>query len=340
MVLLSGADALHYEVLGLANLTYNLLSASGLSLNADCAEVPARFQEVGTGDTVLGSVGIALCDAGGPSVRIGMDVASGNVSVTGSDASASAEELVAAAGATLERERHVCSLATMRCAWRREDVNTGTPSFALPEMDSGYTRLRLRLRDPLGDGGGALAIEVTRQAVVQPNVEVECADFAAWRAAADACTLLLKHKAPAASREEWVLLLTMPKRDAHDVFFYSQVDVTPEAAPTRRRQALLHGLLGQRALRPPTAAEIRAGNRATLRRVVNALGDTEDVVEGGGEAPRKASAGLTREEFGTHRSEFGTQGEGAIEGTQRQYVVGGLHSHSFDFSLFNCTWVG
>ena len=231
MVLLSGADALHYEVLGLANLTYNLLSASGLSLNADCAEVPARFQEVGTGDTVLGSVGIALCDAGGPSVRIGMDVASGNVSVTGSEASASAEELVAAAGATLERERHVCSLATMRCAWRREAVSTGAPSFALPEMDSGYTRLRLRLRDPLGDGGGALAIEVTRQAVVRPNVEVECADFAAWRAAADACTLLLKHKAPAASREEWVLLLTMPKRDAHDVFFYAQVDVIPEAAP-------------------------------------------------------------------------------------------------------------
>ena len=151
------------------------LSASGLSLNADCAEVPARFQEVGTGDTVLGSVGIALCDAGGPSVRIGMDVASGNVSVTGSDASASAEELVAAAGASLERERHVCSLATMRCAWRREDVSTGAPSFALPEMDSGYTRLRLRLRDPLGDGGGALAIEVTRPAVVRPNVEVECA---------------------------------------------------------------------------------------------------------------------------------------------------------------------
>ena len=32
------------------------------------------------------------------------------------------------------------------------------------------------LHDPLGDGGGALAIEVTRQAVVRPNVEVECVE--------------------------------------------------------------------------------------------------------------------------------------------------------------------
>ena len=87
--------------------------------------------------------------------------------------------------------------------------------------------------------------------------------------------------------------------------------------------------------------DFRVGLEAHIeRRAVNALGDTEDVVEGGGEAPRRASAGLTREEFGTHRSEFGTQGDGAIEWTQRQYVVGGLHSHSFDFSLFNCTWVG
>ena len=131
-------------------------------------------------------------------------------------------------------------------------------------------------------------------------------------------------------------MLVMPSLEAHNLFYFMQFDVPV----LRYAQPQVHGLLGQRALRPPTAAEIRAGNRATLRRVVNTLGDTEDAGEGGGEAPRRASAGLTREEFGTHRSEFGTQGEGAIEGTQRQYVVGGLHAHSFDFSLFNCTWVG
>ena len=69
----------------------------------------------------------------------------------------------------------------------------------------------------------------------------------------------------------------VPKRDAHGVFFYSQVDVTPEEAAPTRRQALLHGLLGQRAAPPADGGRgIRAGNRATLRRVVNALGDTED----------------------------------------------------------------
>ena len=60
MVLLSGADALHYEVLGLANLTYNLLSASGLSLNADCAEVPARFRF-----KIKGTPTVAILDGDG-----------------------------------------------------------------------------------------------------------------------------------------------------------------------------------------------------------------------------------------------------------------------------------
>ena len=198
-------------------------------------------------------------------------------------------------------------------------------------MDSGYTRLRLATHSAT-----AVARWRSGRRWCGPTSRSSAPIFAAWRAAA-ACTLLLKNKAPAASREEWVLLLTMPKRDAHDVFFYAQVDVTSEAAPTRRRQALLHGLLGQRALAADGGRD-RAGSRATLRQAVNALGDTEDVVE---VAARRRGGRRRADARGVWDAplEFGTQGEGAIEGTQRQYVVGGLHSHSFDFSLFNCTWV-
>ena len=145
MVLLSGADA-STRVLGLADLTYNLRAPPG-SRSTPFAPGARALREVGTGDTVLGSVG-ALCAA---ARRCASAWTWRRATCRSrSDASASAEELVAAAGATLERERHVCSLATMRCAWRQPR----TPArrrLRCPRWTAG-TRLRLR-RDPLGDGG-------------------------------------------------------------------------------------------------------------------------------------------------------------------------------------------
>ena len=83
-----------------------------------------------------------------------------------------------------------------------------------------------------------------------PDTDVDCEDFSAWAAAAQACAALISGTAPPERREEWALLLTMPYLDAATQRFHLvQLDVPP-VTPTPSRLELLR--IQRQAHSPPT----------------------------------------------------------------------------------------
>jgi hypothetical protein len=140
-----GADGLAYEVRGEAHLAFNLLTSPRLSINAEFREVPRRFRAEDITDTVIGSVSIAACSVGGGTLRLGIDVDSGNLTygvepprdapaaaeaARGDDGGApvfrpgnlAARVAAAAAGVKLTEERFVCNVARAAiahaCYWQ------------------------------------------------------------------------------------------------------------------------------------------------------------------------------------------------------------------------------
>ena len=122
-------------------------------------------------------------------------------------------------------------------------------------------------------------------------MQVDCANFISWPRAAAACKELQQGTAPAAQREEWVLILSLPTLRPAQRFFFTSVEISGVAADG---ETDVHGLLGQRA----------------------ALG----------EAPSGTSYSRSRGAFA--EVEFGPQGEGAIEGTYHDYRRPALHAHN------------
>eukprot|EP00965_Chrysotila_dentata_P253405 6211219-Pleurochrysis_carterae.AAC.2 len=127
----------------------------------------------------------------------------------------------------------------------------------------------------------------------------------------------------------------------------------------RAQQNGVHGLLGQRLFAPRPADAVRAANRAAMRRVKHgaveplqpsqaaaalasgpgAYSESEatEAEQDGQILLRLVSAGQSEQSIPIETAKFGVQGEGALEGTHRHYVVAALHRHDYRYSLFNCT---
>ena len=128
-------------------------------------------------------------------------------------------------------------------------------------------------------------------------------------------------------------------------FHFTELQVPASDGSTASREAaqrLVHGLLGQRAIMPPTTRSVRASNRAMSRQLARGIvepffGEMPTEGERTAAAPiTSAAAGLTGLDR-TTASTLSAQGEGAIEGLHRHYRVHTLHSHDFRYSRFNCS---
>ena len=71
---------------------------------------------------------------------------------------------------------------------------SGHAQQSLPLVDSGFSRILV--------AADTATVTVTRHSMVSLDAEIDCADFSAWSAAADACAQLLGGTAPAARRDE------------------------------------------------------------------------------------------------------------------------------------------
>lgn len=299
--LFTGSDGVNYEVRGTPGAVFNLISAAPLSVNSRFLHVPARFRAADITETVLGDVGVALCDDAGALRTLSFGAADGRLSffpAMGSEA----EE----ADYKLEHTRLVCNLAAMECGWRRHDG----ASLTLPELDGGHSRIKLST--------AATTLILTRNAMVDlgtvngdgaESTEIDCLDFAAWPIAAASCARGLQGEA---SSEE-LLLLVGPKLRAEQRFHFMEVELPRLAL----QQPHVHGLLGQRALLPhgemhDGSADDRPPNRT------HASGSRSTPGAGGrGAGVREAAS-----------AKFGTQGEGAIDGVYTEYIVDALGQHT------------
>ncbi|KAL1518644.1 hypothetical protein AB1Y20_002932 [Prymnesium parvum] len=324
-----------YQVMGTAAHAYNLLSSPTLSINAEFTVVPDAFQTPEVSSTLLGSLGVALCGGGGSSaLLLELDVATGRVH-SPTDADEPALARAAARGFSFELQRYVCRVEAMRCEW---EAPCAAPPCAAG-VESGLSRARLHLRDPSPLGA---PLTFVRNALVRADATVDCRDFRTWPAAAAACDALRRGEAPEARREEWALLLTMPQtRPRHRFPFWELQLPPPRGNATARREAqrLVHGLLGQRAILPPSTRAVRASNRAMSRQLARGFVEAYFGEEGAARPREEAAspaAGLTSLDR-MKANTLNPQGQGAIEGVHEHYRLPSLHSHDFRYSRFNCS---
>jgi len=213
-VIFRGGDDAPYEVRGEAGVTFNVVSSPRLSVNAGFAIVPSTFPTLAVGDTVMADLGIALCGAdGGHALQLHIDAVTGDISLanetTDDDGLSGRGRSLAGVwqaalemGALLSVERFVCHLEHMNCSWNDVVHAHGGGGAAtavaarppLPLVDSGHSRMRLSsATPPPGEepDHDAVSLAVARNALVAPDTDVDCVDFADWAAAADACAALL-----------------------------------------------------------------------------------------------------------------------------------------------------
>jgi len=265
-------------------------------LNAEFREVPHDFRAEDISDTVLGSIGIAACRLGGGTLHLAFDADSGELShfvdegggvVTPTlKGSAAAIEVASSAGIKLVLEHFMCDLRSMSCYW--QDATREHGPTVLPLLKSAYSRLHFRTSKVQG--------RITRNAMLRllPEQGIDCAWFARWPEAELACSQLESGESQSDPRRlEWAHILAMPFLRASSTFHFVQVDL-PQIGYS---QAVVHGLLGQRAVRPP----------ANQKAHVEINGDAA-LLEG-------------------QELQFGHQGEGAISGEYREYKVHSVHTH-------------
>ena len=287
-----GGDGLQYEVRGTPGAVFNVLSTPVLSINGQFLAVPPRFKGVDITDTVLGAVGVALCDSNA-AVGALTFATDGALSLVAADGSISAHTVSGGGGAgwSLRHSRLVCDLKAMSCSWRPHD---GAP-LRLPEYDGGHSRIHLTT--------ATADVVITRNAMVDlgTETEIDCADFKRWPAAARACAAVMTryHEvggagiSGGASTQETLLLLAGPRLRSEQRFHFMDIALTR----LEFAQSQVHGLLGQRAL--------LKGANAT--KAVTASASLAGRVEA--------------------EQMFGPQGEGAIEGEYSEYIMGTLGEH-------------
>ena len=218
-----GGDGVPYEVRGAPGIVYNLVSTAEISINAQFLGVPDAFKAEDITDTVLGDIGIALCDER-RGLRMLTFSTDGRLALDGVDASGVVD------GFELEHTHLACDLEKMACGWRVPD---GEP-LRMPFFDGGHSRIKVRT--------ARANVTVTRNAMVDLGTatEIDCADFARWPAADVACWDALEGDAS----HETLLLLAGPKLRREQRFHFMEVELTG----LDMRADEVHGLLGQRAL--------------------------------------------------------------------------------------------
>ena len=287
-----GSDGVPYEVRGEAGWNFNLFSSPTLSINAAFEGVPERFRALDITETVLGSLSLAVCSAD-DALALRFDVSSGNLTVRDSSkrghrSRQQSEVAMARAAASVVLERFECDLRLMSCRWVQRPVALAAAlaePLPLPLVDSGFSRVRVEAT--------SATATVTRHCMLYYDVEIDCAAFARWQPAADACAALLHGTAADDVREQWVMILSIASGlAAGSRFYFMGLDVTNVVADT---PADVHGLLGQRSFEAATDDGALAG----------------------------ASVGAR----GMPAPSFGPQGEGAIEGLYSDYRIGELDVH-------------
>ena len=192
--LFMGSDGIRYEVRGTPDTVFNLISAAPLSVNSRFLQVPQRFRAADITDTVLGDVGVALCDNAGKLRTLHFAAADGHLSLSTAPEGGAAGK----AGYALEHTRLVCDLSAMACGWRQHDGK----SLALPQYDGGHSRIKLFT--------ASTNLTVTRNAMVDlgndggEQTEIDCGDFSKWPNAAAACARVMHGKG---SQEELLMLV-------------------------------------------------------------------------------------------------------------------------------------
>ena len=327
-----GADGLPYEVRGEPWKYFNLLSTPRLSLNAQFLPVPERFVHGKITDTVLGTLHLALCDA--PRSRIvgvTFDVFNGAIGCTvrspdeapGSSEQAPCAEVLPLAGVAVTAEPSACNLATMECGYVPLEHNL----TAILEVNPALVRVHM-VRYNVSVFGTNLSLVRDVVDRPEPTEELDCGVLAAigGRAlrACEAWRAFVRGEAPL---EAW---LALPNKDrtatvarltagnkTRQLHFYNAL---VEALPFAQRD--VHGLLGQRSVSPspmrttaavgPSPLGVLALSTAQLRREMSAGG---------------SSAGTMQVVIGADGQH---QGEGAIEGSYRDYQVRYVSSHGPD----------
>ena len=248
-----GGDGVPYEVRGTAGVVFNLVSAAELSINARFVGVPEAFKAEDITETVLGDVGIALCDERS-ALRTLTFTADGRLELDGAVVLGARGD---AEGFALELTRLVCDLGKMACGWR---VHDGAP-LRLPLFDGGHSRIKLRTE--------RANVTVTRNAMVDlgAGTAIDCAEFARWATAAAACMAAQQGGAS----HEVVLMLDGPKLRQEQRFHFMEVELNQ----LDMQAGEVHGLLGQRALQTAAIEGADPGNSAWRRVGVVTTGAAE-----------------------------------------------------------------
>jgi len=282
-------------------------------------------------------VGIALCDGAGSggvphSITFTIDgrlLHHHDRSSGGAGHGAEAGSTAANLSYSLEQHWLVCDLSQMSCGWRVHDASA---PLSLPQFHGGHSRIKLRTA--LG-----VAITVTRNAMVDLGeaMELDCADYTRWTAAAAACAAVQRASLrgtanegnadmPAMGTQEALLLLLGPKLQLEQRFHFMQVELPRLDLPN----GSAHGLLGQRALLRPGAEHDESGDTAALAAVdMPALHEDKLAgVRSSQDQRLTANVGVGVAAHGKATDvAFGTQGEGAIEGVYTDYEVERLDDH-------------
>ena len=253
-------------------------------------------------------------------------------------ASLSMEKQMAASGVKLSDERYICNLRRMTCEWIASRLLPTT--VVAPQVDMRYSRVKVRHAD--------IQVDVTRNAMVNlggkngvPLTEVDCGEFSEYELATKACKSVQDGSAPSHRRQKWLLILVMTTLPRSQQFHFTQIEV-PFVGYS---QSEVHGLLGVRAIKPEFTQTIDPAVRAaaaarealfTDRLPTGFLGARDLPLRGLRDDPAMgpgvgwASASNTAELFGP-------QGEGAIVGHYRDYIVESLSEHnSFKYSRLAC----
>mmetsp|Transcript_2786 Transcript_2786/g.5867 ORF Transcript_2786/g.5867 Transcript_2786/m.5867 type:complete len:371 (+) Transcript_2786:152-1264(+) len=328
-----GADGIPYRVDGQAGRAFNLISSPCLSVNSEVQEVPPRFQypRLGLTSTVFGSMhvgvgcrntteriesdGLRWNNSEQTRVDARFDVLSGTILcrvLSHGQREVSCDTVPGLQVAEYYRE---CDLEDMTCDWFPVSAKWSR-SLSLAHVQPGITQTRLHI--------GNSVLVFTRDSLRHFN-NVPCDDFRRWPKAREACHMVAQHLSAAGGRQNaasmseeviqcYFAILAAYRGmlvPAPTVFFYFHLAVEHLDARDFSDPTLLHGLLGQRLLRPKLVPN-RSSTVIHPDHILKSAGAVNILV-----------------------SDLSSQGEGFIEGTYHDYMVPSLDNHcTFPFSRF------
>ena len=333
-----------YEVRGEAGRAFNIVTSPSVSVNAEFRQVLPGFEAEDITDTVMGDVNVATCGHFG-TAKLSMNASDGGLHLSfhprpipAAHASLSMEKQLAASGVKLIADQYICNLRRMTCEWI---VSRRLPSTVVaPQVDMRYSRVKVRHAD--------IQVDVTRNAMVNLGgkngfllSEVDCGDFSEYELAAKACKAVQDGSAPSHKRQEWLLILVMTTLPRSRLFHFTQIEV-PFVGHS---QSQVHGLLGQRAVKPaftrtidPAARAAAAAREALFSdRLPTGFLAAQDSTRRGLRDEPATGPGVGKVSASSMAELFGPQGEGAIEGHYSDYIVESLSEHdNFKFSRYAC----